>query len=140
MDKRHKLLLCNLILCACLFVFALVTIVMASSALTSKRRLIAALILVYFFAVAIISLILFLTARFYSKKPFALAGIVETAVVVLVWCFILIPLLADRSAVAASGISMELNIPWVFYVFTAASFLSSALCLAAAFAKEKREV
>ena len=54
MDKRHKLLLCNLILCACLFVFALVTIVMASSALTSKRRLIAALILVYFFAVAII--------------------------------------------------------------------------------------
>ena len=94
MDKRHKLLLCNLILCACLFVFALVTIVMASSALTSKRRLIAALIL----------------------------------------------LLADRSAVAASGISMELNIPWVFYVFTAASFLSSALCLAAAFAKEKREV
>ena len=139
MDKRHKLLLCNLILCACLFVFALVTIVMASSALTSKRRLIAALILVYF-AVAIISLILFLKARFYSKKPFALAGIVETAVVVLVWCFILIPLLADRSAVAASGISMELNIPWVFYVFTAASFLSSALCLAAAFAKEKREV
>ena len=131
MDKRHKLLLCNLILCACLFVFALVTIVMASSALTSKRRLIAA---------AIISLILFLKARFYSKKPFALAGIVETAVVVLVWCFILIPLLADRSAVAASGISMELNIPWVFYVFTAASFLSSALCLAAAFAKEKREV
>ena len=138
MDKRHKLLLCNLILCACLFVFALVTIVMSSSALTSKRRLIAALILVYFFAVAILSLLLFLKARFYSKKPFALAGIVET-VVVLVWCFILIPLLADRSAVAASGISMELNIPWVFYVFTAASFLSSALCLAAAFAKEKRE-
>ena len=110
MDKRHKLLLCNLILCACLFVFALVTIVMSSSALTSKRRLIAALILVYFFAVAILSLLLFLKARFYSKKPFALAGI-----------------------------AMELNIPWVFYVFTAASFLSSALCLAAAFAKEKRE-